>query len=151
MSTTPQQIMEDIKTAMKAKDSTALLTLRALKSALTNAAIEKGNLHTELTSTEIHAVIRKQIKQREDAATQYKKADRPELAEKEEAEIAVLLTYLPPPLSAEEVVLLVDTVIAELGMTSKKEMKTIMKILQERSQGRADSKDFVALLSQKLS
>lgn len=143
--------MEDIKTAMKAKDSTALLTLRALKSALTNAAIEKGNLHTELTSTEIHAVIRKQIKQREDAATQYKKADRPELAEKEEAEIAVLLTYLPPPLSAEEVVLLVDTVIAELGMTSKKEMKTIMKILQERSQGRADSKDFVALLSQKLS
>lgn len=151
MSTTPQQIMEDIKTAMKAKDSTALLTLRALKSALTNASIEKGNLHTELTSTEIHAIIRKQIKQREDAATQYKKADRPELAEKEEAEIAVLSTYLPTPLSAEEVVLLVDTVIAELGMTSKKEMKTIMKILQERSQGRADSKDFVALLSQKLS
>lgn len=143
--------MEDIKTAMKAKDSTALLTLRALKSALTNASIEKGNLHTELTSTEIHAIIRKQIKQREDAATQYKKADRPELAEKEEAEIAVLSTYLPTPLSAEEVVLLVDTVIAELGMTSKKEMKTIMKILQERSQGRADSKDFVALLSQKLS
>lgn len=150
MSTIAEQVIEDIKTAMKAKDQTALLALRALKTALTNASIEKGSLSTVLEEAESIAVIRKQLKQREDAADQYKKANRPELAEKEEAEIAVLSKYLPAPLSQEEVAALVDAVVAELGATSKKDMGNVMKVLQERTQGRANGKELSQLVSQKL-
>ena len=80
MSDTPSQIQEDIKTAMKAKDSLALNALRALKSALTNASIEKGGLGTALEESEVLAVIRKQIKQRQDSIEQFEKAGRAELA-----------------------------------------------------------------------
>lgn len=151
MKTIAEQVVEDIKTAMKAKDQTALLALRALKTALTNASIEKGNLSTVLDESEAIAVIRKQLKQREDAADQYKKADRPELAAKEEAEIAVLTKYLPAQMSRDEVAALVDAVITELGASSKKDMGNVMKVLQERTEGRANGKELAQLVSQKLS
>ncbi len=151
MSTITTQVMDDIKTAMKAKDQVSLLALRGLKTALTNAAIEKGSLSTVLEEAEAIAVIRKQIKQREDAADQYKKASRPELAEKEEAEIAVLAKYLPAPLSSEEVASILDSVIAELGATSRKDMGNVMKVMQERTQGRANGKELAQLVSGKLS
>jgi uncharacterized protein YqeY len=79
MSDIPSQIQEDIKTAMKAKDSLALNALRALKSALTNAAIEKGGLGTALEESEVLSVVRKQIKQRHDSVEQFEKAGRDEL------------------------------------------------------------------------
>lgn len=151
MPTIAEQVVEDIKTAMKAKDQVALLALRALKTALTNAAIEKGSLSTVLDESESFAVIRKQLKQREDAADQYKKAGRPELAEKEEAEMQVLSQYLPAQLSSEEVAALVDSVIAELGASSRKDMGGVMKVLQERTEGRANGKELARLVSQKLS
>ena len=75
------QIMEGMKTAMKAKDTVTLNTLRALKTALTNTAIAKGGLGTLLEEAEELAVVRKQIKQREDSAEQFRSAGRPELAE----------------------------------------------------------------------
>ena len=103
MSNTATTISDDIKTAMRAKDSVALNSLRALKSALTNAAIEKGGLGTELDEPEILAVIRKQIKQRQDSIEQFEKAGRAELAENEKAEIAILSKYLPAALSPEEI------------------------------------------------
>ena len=74
---------------MRAKDSVTLNTLRALKTALTNTAIAKGGLGTQLEEAEELAVVRKQIKQREDSTEQFRSAGRPELADKEEAEIAV--------------------------------------------------------------
>ncbi|HEY8962675.1 MAG TPA: GatB/YqeY domain-containing protein, partial [Luteolibacter sp.] len=95
MSETANRIPEDLKNAMKAKDTLALNALRALKSALTNAAIEKGGLGTALEESEVLAVIRKQIKQRQDSIEQFEKAGRAELAATEKAEIAVLERYLP--------------------------------------------------------
>lgn len=103
MSNSADQISEDIKTAMRAKDSVALNSLRALKSAITNAAIEKGGLGTVLDEPEIIAVVRKQIKQRQDSIEQFEKANRPELAETEKAEIAILSKYLPAALSEAQI------------------------------------------------
>lgn len=151
MSTIVTQVVEDIKTAMKAKDQVALLALRGLKTALTNAAIEKGSLSTVLEESESIAVVKKQLKQREDAMEQYTKADRPELAEKEAAEIKVLSKYLPAQMGEAELAVLIDTVIAELGATSKKDMGNVMKVVQERTGGAANGKDMARLVSQKLS
>lgn len=136
---------------MKAKDQVALLALRGLKTALTNAAIEKGSLSTVLEESESIAVVKKQIKQREDAMEQYTKADRPELADKEAAEIKVLSKYLPTQLGEAELTVLIDAVIAELGATSKKDMGNVMKVVQERTGGAANGKDMARLVSQKLS
>lgn len=140
MSTLAERIPQDLKDAMKAKDQGRLAVIRALKTALTNAAIEKGGLGTELTEAEELAVVRKQVKQRQDSASQFEQAGRTELAEKEKAEIAMLQAYLPAPLSAEEISALVDQAVAETGASSKADMGKVMKLLQERTDGRADGK-----------
>jgi uncharacterized protein YqeY len=140
MSETAARIPEDLKAAMKAKDTTALNALRALKSALTNAAIEKGGLGTALEESEVLAVVRKQLKQRLDSIEQFEKAGRAELAATEKAEIAVLERYLPAALSADEVAALIDAAIAETGATGKADMGKVMKLVQERAAGRADGK-----------
>ena len=120
MNTISDQIMEGMKTAMKAKDSVTLNTLRALKTALTNTAIAKGGLGTRLEEAEELAVVRKQIKQREDSAEQFRAAGRPELAEKEEAEITVLKQFMPAELTAEETAAILETVMKETGASTKK-------------------------------
>lgn len=140
MSTLNEKIMSDIKEAMKAKNQTSLAVLRALKSAIKYAAIEKGGAEGELDDREGVAVIRKQIKQRQDSVASYEAAGRTDLADKEKAEIDVLEAYLPAALSPEELVAAVDAVLAETGATSKAEMGTVMKLLQERTGGRADGK-----------
>ena len=151
MSNTATQISEDIKTAMRAKDSVALNSLRALKSALTNAAIEKGGLGTELDPPEILAVIRKQIKQRQDSIEQFEKAGRSELAENEKAEIVILSKYLPAALSAEQIDAIVAQAISDTGATSKADMGKAMKRAQELSEGRADGKLLSAAVMKSLS
>jgi uncharacterized protein YqeY len=140
MSETAIRLPEDLKAAMKAKDTVALNALRALKSALTNAAIEKGGLGTALEESEVLAVVRKQIKQRQDSIEQFEKAGRTELAGTEKAEIAILERYLPAALSAEEITALIEQAISETGATSKADMGKVMKLVQERAAGRADGK-----------
>ncbi|HEY8990778.1 MAG TPA: GatB/YqeY domain-containing protein [Luteolibacter sp.] len=140
MSETAARIPEDLKAAMKAKDTTALNALRALKTALTNAAIEKGGLGTALEENEVLAVVRKQLKQRQDSIEQFEKAGRTELAATEKAEIAVLERYLPAALSADEIAALIDAAVAETGATGKADMGKVMKLVQERAAGRADGK-----------
>jgi uncharacterized protein YqeY len=103
MSTFAELIMEDLKAAMKAKDTVALSTLRGLKTALTNTAIESGNKDNIVDETTALALVRKQIKQRQDSIEQFLSANRPELAESEKAEISVLEKYLPAALSDAEV------------------------------------------------
>jgi uncharacterized protein YqeY len=132
MSETATRIPEDLKAAMKAKDTTALNALRALKTALTNAAIEKGGLGTALEENEVLAVVRKQLKQRQDSIEQFEKAGRTELAATEKAEIAVLERYLPAAL--------IDAAVAETGATGKADMGKVMKLVQERAAGQADGK-----------
>ncbi len=113
MSDTATRIPEDIKTAMKAKDSVALNALRALKSALMNAAIEKGNLSVVLDESEVLAVIRKQIKQRVDSCEQFEKAGRPELAATEKTEIEILSRYLPAALGESELAAMIEQAVAD--------------------------------------
>jgi uncharacterized protein YqeY len=135
-----QQITEDMKDAMRSKDALALNVIRALKSAVKNAAIESGGAGAELADPEIIAVVRKQIKQRQDSAAAFDEAARAELADKERAEITVLEKYLPQGLSEAEIAKLVDDAVAETGATSRKEMGQVMKLVQERAAGRAEGK-----------
>ncbi len=145
------RIPEDIKTAMRAKDSLALNALRALKSALMNAAIEKGNLSIVLDEAEVLAVIRKQIKQRVDSCEQFEKAGRPELAETEKAEIAILSSYLPAALTEEELLAIIEQAMTDTAATSKADMGKVMKRAQELADGRADGKLLSAAVMKRLS
>ena len=113
MADTATRLTEDLKNAMRAKDSMALNTLRAVKSAIKNAAIEKGGADTTLEEGEIVGIIRKQIKQRRESMDQFNKAGRSELAQNEESEITLLEQYLPSPLSPEEINELVQAAITE--------------------------------------
>jgi len=140
MTSLADRIPQDLKEAMKAKDTVRLNVIRALKTALTNAAIEKGGLGTPLEEAEVIAVIRKQLKQRQDSLQQFSDAGRSELADKEQAEIEVLEAYLPAALSPEEVSALVEAAIAETGASSKADMGRVMKLVQERAAGRADGR-----------
>jgi uncharacterized protein YqeY len=144
------QILEDMKTAMKAKDSVTLNVVRALKSAIKYAAIEKSGADGELDDTDAILVVRKEIKKRQDSIASYETAGRQELADNEKAEIAVLEKYLPAAMSAEDLVKLVEAVIAELGATSKKDMGNVMKVLQERSEGRADNRAISSEVAKRL-
>jgi len=144
------QLTEDIKNAMKAKDSVALNVIRGLKSAVKYAAIEKLGAEGELAEADALAVVRKEIKKRQDSVASFEQAGRQDLADTEKAEIAVLEKYLPAAMSADEITKLVESVIAELGATSKKEMGAVMKVLQERSAGRADGKTLSSEVSKRL-
>ncbi len=144
------QLTEDIKTAMKAKDTVALNVVRGLKSALKYAAIEKLGAEGELGEADALAVVRKEIKKRQDSVASYEQAGRQDLADTEKTEITVLEKYLPAAMSAEEITRLVESVITELGATSKKEMGAVMKVLQERSGGRADGKTLSGEVSKRL-
>lgn len=151
MSNTADRLPEDLKTAMKAKDTVALNTLRALKTALTNAAIDKGGLGTALDEPEVLAVIRKQIKQRVDACEQFENAGRPELAATEKAEIAILSKYLPAALTEAEILAIVEQAAADTGATGKADMGKMMKRAQELADGRADGKLLSAAVMKRLS
>jgi uncharacterized protein YqeY len=151
MSTFAELIMEDLKAAMKAKDTVALSTLRGLKTALTNTAIESGNKDNIVDETTALALVRKQIKQRQDSIEQFLSANRPELAESEKAEISVLEKYLPVALSDAEVDAIVDAAIHETGATSKADMGKVMGIVQAKAAGRADGKTLSQAVMKRLS
>ncbi len=132
------RLAQELKAAMIAKDAERLSTLRLLKSAVGYAQIER---RTEiLTDAEIIALIQKEVKKRRDAAEQYEKGGRPELASKEKQEITVLESFLPQPLALDELEQLVRASIQELGATSKKQMGQVIKAVQARAAGRAAGK-----------
>ena len=135
-----EQIDNDIKEAMKARQPEKLSVLRLLKAAVKNSAIEKGGQAGVLDDTEATAVIRKQVKQRQDSVESFEKGGRPELAAKERAEIEMLQAYLPQALSAAELTRLVDQAIAETGATGKAQMGAVMKALGPKVAGRADGR-----------
>ena len=116
----------------------------------TVAAIEKLGAEGELEAPEAIAVVRKQIKQRRDSVESFAANNRPELAEKELAEIAVLERFLPAAMSAEEIEALTQSVISETGATGKADMGKVMKVLQERTAGRADGKTLSQTVSRLL-
>lgn len=119
-----QTLSADIVTAMKAKDANRLLPLRMLKTALMNKSIEKGRA---LEGAEELAVVSMLVKQRRDSIDQFTKGGRTDLAEKEQAEIAILDHYLPASASDEELAAAVAAAIAETGAASAKDMGRVMK------------------------
>jgi len=145
-----KRIDEDLIAAMRAKDSARLGVLRMLKAALKNAAIDKAGAQGELEDSEAMAVVRKQVKQRQDSIDSFEKGGRSELAEKERAEIAVLSSYLPQAMSGEELKRIVAETIAETGATSRAQMGVVMKALQQKVAGRADGKTLSAEVQRQL-
>jgi uncharacterized protein YqeY len=127
-----------MKEAMRAKDAPRLSTLRLLKSALEYSKIEKKQ--ETLADADVVAVIKKQIKQRQDSIEGFEKGGRADLVDKEKAELAVLKSYLPEELSAAQLEEIVKTVIAEVGATTKADMGKVMKAVQAKIAGRADNK-----------
>ncbi len=138
--TLPERIDSDLKEAMRAKDAGKLGVLRMLKSAIKYSAIEKAGADGQLDDVEATQVIRKQVKQRQDSIEQFEKGGRPELAAKEKDELAILSTYLPQAMSADEMARAVREAIAETGATSRAQMGAVMKVLQTKLAGRADGK-----------
>ena len=146
-----KRIDEDLKDAMRSKDVDRLSVLRLLKAALKNAAIEKVSADGELNDADTVAVIRKQVKQRQDSIESFGKGGRADLVEKEKAEIAVLNNYLPQAMSAEELTKIVADTIREAGATSRAQMGTVMKALQPKIAGRADGKTLSTEVARQLS
>src|SRR5438093_7642809 len=145
-----KRIDEDLKDAMRAKDAARLSVLRLLKAALKNATIEKVGADGELTDADAIAVIRKQVKQRQDSIESFEKGGRAELASKEKEELSILKAYLPQAMTGEELANVVRETIAEVGATSKAQMGTVMKALQAKVAGRADGKTLSAEVQKQL-
>ncbi|PLX98059.1 MAG: glutamyl-tRNA amidotransferase [Desulfuromonas sp.] len=142
------QLTQDMKEAMKAKQTERLGTIRQLRSAIKNKEIE---LMKELDDDGIIGVIGTLVKQRREAAQMYADNGRPELAAKEEAEMAVLQDYLPAQLSEDEIRTIVTEVIAAVGATSMKEMGKVMPQVMARTKGTADGKLVNQIVREKLS
>jgi uncharacterized protein YqeY len=132
------KIAADMKEAMRAKDAARLSTLRLLKSAVEYYKIEKKQ--EQLTDVDVTAIIKKQIKQRQDSIEGFEKGGRADLVEKEKAELVVLKSYLPEELSPAQVEEAVKATIAELGATTKTDMGKVMKAVQAKLAGRADNR-----------
>ena len=148
--TIQEEIDTDLKDAMRSRDAERLAVLRMVKSALTNAAIEKRGATSGLADAEALTVIRKQVKQRQDSIESFEKGGRPELAAKERKEIEFLREYLPKLLGEDEIDELVKHAIAEVGATSKAQMGAVMKALQTKVAGRADGKTLSAEVQKQL-
>jgi len=142
-----EKIRADLTSAMKAQEKDRLSTIRMLQSAIKNEQINAGH---ELSDEEAMSVIRKAVKQRQDSVEQYTKGNRPELAAKEQSEIDVLKTYLPPELSDDEIESGIREIIATTGAQSKKDMGKVMKEATARYKGRADGKKIQEIVSRLL-
>ena len=129
------RLQNDIKTAMRGGDKLGLITLRMFSAAIKQREIDERIV---LDEAQVLSVVEKLIKQRREAATQYEAGNRPDLAAKELAEIALLQAYLPEPLSEAELDGLIEGALAEIGAASIKDMGRIMAALKPAIQGRAD-------------
>jgi len=142
------QLQQEIKQAMLAKDADRLTALRSLKSALGYILIEKKT--ESLGDADFITLVQREVKKRRDAVEQFTNGGRPELAAKESAEISILEIFLPKALSADELETLVRAAIQEVGATDKKQMGLVMKAAQAKAAGRADGKAINAVVSRLL-
>ncbi len=140
-------VARDTKEAMRDRDKGRVTALRMISAALKNAEIEKGQ---PLNDDEEMAVLRRQVKQREESAEAYRKAGREEQAEAETREAEMVRVYLPSPLSDEELEALVDQAIAETGATSMREMGAVMGRANAVAAGRADGRKLSGVVRSRL-
>ena len=141
------QISDDMKSAMRAKESVLLGTIRLLQAAIKQREVDE---RIELTDADIIGVVEKMLKQRRDSIAAYEKADRKDLADIEKAEVAILQAYLPKQLSEEEVATLLDKAIADTGAESMKDMGKVMGVIKPLVAGKADMGQISALIKAKL-
>lgn len=145
------KIGEDIKTAMKAKDKVRLETVRSIKKVLLEKEVElRAKGKDSLSTDDEMEILVQQAKQRRDSMEQYMKANRPDLAQKEEAELAVIETYLPEQISDEELGEIVEQLIAKVGASSAKDMGKVMGVAMKELKGKADGKKIQELVKGKL-
>jgi uncharacterized protein YqeY len=142
-----EKLDEDLKSAMRAKDSLRMNTVRALKSAIKYREIE---LMKPLDDAGILGVVATEIKRRRDSVEQYRAGNRADLADKEDAEIRILQEFLPQQLSATELEAKVVEAIGRVGAKGPKDMGAVMKALLPDIQGRADGKVVSELVKQRL-
>src|SRR3989339_341782 len=142
-----QRLDQPLKEAIKNQHPVATSTLRLLKSAIRYREVD---VRRPLTEAELQATINTQVKQRREAVAEFTKAGRPELAKQEEEELSVLLSFLPPQLSPEEMAAEVNAVIAELGATGPNDLGKVMKNAMARLAGRADGKVIREIAQQRL-
>ncbi|AWH83935.1 glutamyl-tRNA amidotransferase [Flavobacterium album] len=133
------QIMDEMKTAMKAKDTVALESLRAIKSAILLAQTESG-AKEEISQEEEIKLLQKLVKQRKDSASIYIQQGRQDLADPELAQVAVIEKFLPAQMSAEEVEAIVRKIIADNGFSGIADMGKVMGIASKELAGQADGK-----------
>jgi len=129
------QITEDMKNAMRAKDMERLGTIRLLTAAIKQKEVDE---RVELDDTAVVAVIDKMVKQRKDSITAFEQGGRDDLAAKEKAEMAVLAAYLPARLSADDIAAEVKAIVAELGASGPGDMGKVMGAVKARLAGKAD-------------
>ena len=129
------RITEDMKTAMRAKDSERLGTIRLLQAAMKQKEVDE---RIELDDAAVVAIVDKLIKQRKDSIAAFEQAARQDLADKEKAEMAVLVAYLPERLSAEEVTRAVQAIVAALGASGPGDMGKVMGAVKTQLAGKAD-------------
>jgi|TARA_R110002051_G_scaffold10175_3_gene38576 uncharacterized protein YqeY len=144
------EIMTAMKVAMKAKDQTALTSLRAVKSAILIAQTETGSKE-ELTEEQELKILQKQVKQRKDSAAIFSEQGREDLAEPELAQAAVIAQFLPAQMSKEEVAAVVEAVIAKTGAQGMKDMGKVMGMVNGQLAGKADGKTISGIVKEKLS
>lgn len=144
-----EKIMAAMKEAMRAKDKAALEAYRAIKSALLLAKTE-GSGKAELTEADEIKLLQRLVKQRQESATIFRDQDREDLAEPEESQAALIRQFLPVPLDEATVAKEVDTIIAELGADSMKDMGKVMGMANAKMAGRVDGKILAALIKSRL-
>ncbi|MCU7942391.1 MAG: GatB/YqeY domain-containing protein [Candidatus Thiodiazotropha sp. (ex Cardiolucina cf. quadrata)] len=142
-----EQILDDVKAAMKAKQKSRLGTLRLITAAIKQREVDE---RTELDDIQVLAILEKMIKQRRDSIKQYESAGRQELAEQEKSEIAIIETYMPAGLSDDEISVMVDNAITETNASGMQDMGKVMGLLKPQMQGRADMGKVSGLVKQKL-
>jgi uncharacterized protein YqeY len=142
-----EQLNEDIKVAMKAREADKLAALRLLLSAVKQREVDE---RITLDDAAVVAVIEKMMKQRKDSIEQFEKAQRQDLADKEKYEISVLQAYMPQPLSEAEVAAIVAEAIAATGAKAPSDMGKVMGAVKPRVAGRADMGKVSALIKSKL-
>jgi uncharacterized protein YqeY len=133
--TLKQQISEDMKNAMRAKDSARLGAVRLLLAAIKQKEVDE---RIELDDAAVIAIVEKLLKQRKDSASQYQAAGRMDLADQENFEIGVLNAYMPQAMSAEEVAALIQQAVSETGAASARDMGKVIAWLKPKLAGRAD-------------
>jgi len=137
MSTLLDQIKNDMKEAMKAKEVAKRDALRLLLSAFKQVEVDERK---ELTDEDVAKIIQKQVKQRQDSAAQYKEAGRDDLLEKEESEIAIFMVYMPKQLDDAELETAVKEIITQVGAQTMKDMGKVMGTASKQLSGKADGK-----------